>query len=68
MRRRTLLKAAAVSALLPMPAVGQVSHAKTLRLIPQANLTVLDPIFTTAAISSEHGYLVPGIIERRNMA
>lgn len=61
MRRRTLLQAAGVIAAataLPRPAIGQVSRANTLRLIPHANLTVLDPVFTTAGITNAHGYLV----------
>ena len=58
MRRRALLQAATAAALLPMPAIGQVSRANTLRLVPHANLTVLDPVFTTAGITNQHGYLV----------
>jgi peptide/nickel transport system substrate-binding protein len=57
MRRRTLLKSAG-AALLPLPAIAQSSGATTLRLVPQANLTVLDPVITTAGISNEHGYCV----------
>jgi peptide/nickel transport system substrate-binding protein len=56
MRRRTLIKAAATT-LLPLPAIAQ-SNATTLRYVPQANLTVLDPVWTTAAVSGEHGYYV----------
>lgn len=56
MRRRTLIQAAA-TALLPLPAIAQ-SKATTLRYVPQANLTVLDPVWTTAGVSGEHGYLV----------
>ena len=61
MRRRALLQAAGAigaTAALHLPAIGQVSRANTLRLIPHANLTVLDPVFTTAGITNEHGYLV----------
>jgi peptide/nickel transport system substrate-binding protein len=57
MRRRTLLKAAGM-ALLPLPAIGQSTRASTLRLVPQANLGVLDPVFTTSGITTEHGYCV----------
>src|SRR4051795_5151461 len=57
MRRRTLMKGAAAT-LLPLPAIAQPARASTLRLVPQANLTVLDPVFTTAGISNEHGYCV----------
>ncbi len=57
MRRRTIIKGAG-AALLPLPAVAQSTRATTLRLVPQANLTVLDPVFTTAGITNEHGYCV----------
>jgi peptide/nickel transport system substrate-binding protein len=57
MRRRTLLQAAAASAL-AAPAVAQPARAATLRFVPQANLTLLDPVFTTATVTSNHGYYV----------
>ena len=30
----------------------------TLRVVPQANLTVLDPVWTTAHVSRNHGYMI----------
>ena len=54
--RRTLL-ATAAAAPLPLPAVAQ-RRASTLRYVPSANLTVLDPIFTPASVSITHGYCV----------
>ena len=58
MRRRDLLKAmpALVAAPLATPALAQAQ--KPLRFIPQANLTVLDPIWTTAVITYNHAYMV----------
>jgi len=63
MRRRDLLKAASVLATAPLasvplarPALAQAQ--KPLRFIPQANLTVLDPIWTTAVITYNHAYMV----------
>ena len=59
MRRRDLLKsapAALATASLAAPAVAQ--GVKPLRFIPQANLTVLDPIWTTAVITYNHAYMV----------
>ncbi|MCC7282661.1 MAG: ABC transporter substrate-binding protein [Acetobacteraceae bacterium] len=50
--------AAAAASLLPLPAITQAAGAGTLRVVPQANLTVLDPIWTTAVITRHHGYLV----------
>ncbi|QCK84573.1 ABC transporter substrate-binding protein [Phreatobacter aquaticus] len=57
MHRRTLLKGAAVS-LIAAPALGQDWRASTLRFIPQANLSSLDPIWTTATVTNNHGYYV----------
>ncbi len=53
MRRRTLLTAA-----LCAPAVARAEKTATLRFIPQANLTSLDPIWTTATVTNNHGYYV----------
>ncbi len=60
MRRRDLLSAAIAGAAgLAAPAVlGQASAARVLRIVPQANLTSLDPIWTTATITRTHAYLV----------
>ena len=51
MKRRSVLRAGiagGVTALLPRVAIGQPASARVLRFVPQANLTVLDPIVTTA--------------------
>ena len=57
MKRRDLIAAGAVLPLLPRPAVSQAA-ARTLRFVPQANLSILDPVFTTAAVTITHGYCV----------
>ena len=59
MRRRTLLQGS-VAALtsLAIPAVAQPAKTAALRLIPQSNLIVLDPIWTTATVTGNHGYHV----------
>ncbi|MEJ0016528.1 MAG: ABC transporter substrate-binding protein [Acetobacteraceae bacterium] len=57
MHRRTFLKVAAGS-VLAAPAIAQPAKTATLRLIPQSNLTVLDPIWTTATVTGNHGYHV----------
>lgn len=54
MRRRTLLAAAAVT--LAAPAIAQ--KTPVLRFVPQANLTSLDPIWTTATVTSNHANYV----------
>src|SRR5690242_16301788 len=61
MRRRSVLRAGlggGVAALLPRFAIGQAADARVLRFVPQANLTVLDPIVTTAAVTANHGWMV----------
>jgi peptide/nickel transport system substrate-binding protein len=58
-KRRSLLASAAaapVAASLAAPAVAQAQ--RPLRFVPQANLTVLDPVVTTAAVTQNHGYYV----------
>jgi peptide/nickel transport system substrate-binding protein len=61
--RRTFLKAGlasaagtATAASLGAPAVAQ--QARVLKFIPQSNLTVLDPIWTTANVTRHHGFMV----------
>jgi peptide/nickel transport system substrate-binding protein len=61
MKRRSLLQAGAASAIataLPRFAIAQPANARVLRFVPQANLTILDPIITTAAVSANHGWMV----------
>ncbi|HTC07731.1 MAG TPA: ABC transporter substrate-binding protein [Acetobacteraceae bacterium] len=60
MQRRDFLKASAAAvatSTLGAPAIAQ-SAAKTLRFVPQANLTAPDPIWTTATVAINHGYMV----------
>src|SRR3984957_10886869 len=54
MRRRDLLKA---TPLLMIPALPR-AETRPLRFIPSANLSTLDPIWTTALIAQSHGYLI----------
>ena len=61
MKRRTILQAGvavAASASLPRFAIGQQANARVLKFVPQANLTVLDPIVTTAAVTANHAWMV----------
>lgn len=53
--RRTILQAAA-AAPLARPAIAQ--PARVLRFIPEGDAAVLDPIWTTATVTRNHGYLV----------
>jgi peptide/nickel transport system substrate-binding protein len=56
MRRRDFLAAAAASAL-ARPAFSQ-SRERTLRFVPQADLANPDPVWTTATVAYNHGFLV----------
>jgi peptide/nickel transport system substrate-binding protein len=54
MRRRDLLKA---TPLLMAPALAR-ADTRPLLFIPNANLSAIDPIWTTALVAQSHGYLV----------
>jgi peptide/nickel transport system substrate-binding protein len=59
MLRRDLMKAALVAtgaAGLARPALAQ--PARLLRFVPQADLTVIDPVVTTAYITRHHGLMI----------
>src|SRR5579872_1286559 len=67
MQRRVLLQSAVATVVaaqgagvssLAAPAIAQPAKVATLRFVPQANLTLLDPVFTTATVTSNHGYYV----------
>ncbi len=63
MKRRTILRTAGAAPLaaLARPALGQSAQAlraQTLRFVPQADLSSLDPIWTTATVTGNHGYYV----------
>ncbi|MCR0985490.1 ABC transporter substrate-binding protein [Roseomonas populi] len=60
--RRHLLGAAGTAGIAPFagsrPALAQPAGARVLKMVPQANLTSLDPVWTTANITRNHGYMV----------
>src|SRR5216683_580374 len=56
MNRREFLAAASVS--LAMPAVARGQSSQVLTVIPQADLAVLDPVWTTTYQTRDHGFLV----------
>ena len=59
--RRSFAQAAGAAALLaaaPRARAQSMSDKKTLRFIAQSDLRVLDPIWTTAYISRNHGYMI----------
>ena len=58
-RRRDVLKAGAAGlAALAFPAPLLAERSRTLNFIPQSDVTVLDPMWTTATVTRNHGYLV----------
>ncbi len=50
--------AGVIAAALPRVSIAQSANARVLRFVPQANLTLLDPIITTAAVTANHAWLV----------
>jgi peptide/nickel transport system substrate-binding protein len=58
MKRRALLRASAVAAVSRSFAIAQPANTRTLRFVPQANLSLLDPIFTTAQPTVNHGWAI----------
>jgi peptide/nickel transport system substrate-binding protein len=58
MRRREFLGGTAVTAALAHPAVVRAATAQVLRYVPQADLTVVDPVMTTAYITRFHATMV----------
>ena len=56
MRRRAFLAASAAT--LALPAVVRADNQRVLKFIPQSDLAVLDPVWTTAYVTRNHGYMV----------
>ena len=57
LRQRTWLAGIAACLLVHAPIWAQGTQ-KVLRIAPHSNLTILDPIWTTAYITRNHGYLI----------
>ena len=60
MERRSFMAGAAGLATAGMagPAYSQGAAARTLRVIPQANLTSLDPVWTTAVVTRNNAFMI----------
>jgi len=56
MDRRTFMAASAAA--LTAPAIARAQPSRVLKFIPQSDLAVLDPVWTTAYVTRNHGYLV----------
>ncbi|HSV54857.1 MAG TPA: ABC transporter substrate-binding protein [Burkholderiaceae bacterium] len=57
MMRRSLITMVMLAAGLIAPLAVQ-AQGKTLRVVPHANVTILDPIWTTAFVTRNHGYMI----------
>lgn len=61
MQRRVLLRTAASAAVagpLAAPALARAETERVLRFIPQADVTALDPVWTSVYVTRNHAYLV----------
>src|SRR5579864_6823310 len=56
MDRRSFIASAAAT--LAMPAIARGAAANVLKFVPQADLAVLDPVWTTTYQTRDHGFLV----------
>lgn len=54
-RRRTLIAGAGALAL---PGIARGAASRVLKFIPQSDVTVIDPVWSTAYVSRNHGYLI----------
>ena len=66
MQRRTFI--AGTAAALAAPAIVQAQNSRVLRFIPQADLSVLDPMWTTAYVTRNHGFMVYDTLFGQNSA
>ena len=58
MRRRDVVKLAASAAVLGAPHIARAQRPRTLRFVPQVNLSPLDPVFSGSRATRVHAYLV----------
>ena len=56
MRRRKFLVTSAAS--LALPSIARAQGKRVLKFIPQSDLAILDPMWTTAYTTRNHGYMV----------
>jgi len=55
---RRLATAAALSVLSLATSLPALAQGTVLRVVPHSNLAILDPIWTTAYMSRNHGYMI----------
>ncbi len=56
MRRRSFVAGSAAS--LALPAIARAEATRSIRFTPEADLAILDPIWTTASQTTQHAFLV----------
>src|ERR1700747_3859586 len=56
--RRSLLRAAAAAPVLSVPGILRAQSQTTLRFIPVIDLAFVDPVYSTAQVSRNHGFMV----------
>ncbi len=66
--RRALLRAATAAPGLALPGVARAASQTTLRFVPVIDLTFLDPVYTTAQVSRNHGFMVYDTLYGTNSA
>lgn len=66
--RRSFLGASASLPLLSMPGIVRAEAQTTLRFVPVIDLAFLDPIFSTAQVSRNHGFMVYDTLYGMNAA
>ncbi len=57
-RRQLLTTSMGAAGALSMPNIGLAQGTKTIHFVPQADLALLDPVFNTALVTRNHGFLV----------
>jgi peptide/nickel transport system substrate-binding protein len=58
MQRRSILKLAAGTAILATPRIVRAETSRVLRFVPVGGLAILDPVWTGARPTRNHGYLI----------
>ena len=56
MQRRHFLSGSAAS--LALPAIARAQGSRVLKFVPQSDVTILDPIWTTAYVTRNHGFMI----------
>ena len=56
MQRRHFLSGSAAT--LALPAIARAQGSRVLKFVPQSDVTILDPIWTTAYVTRNHGFMI----------